>query len=70
MSDVQMNDLRGRAAPSKVQFGSAGKIVGAILVLIGACGVGVYAYETRPAPHPKQHVSLNQLPEVPATTQQ
>lgn len=56
-----MSDLRGSAAPGKVKFGMTGKIVGAIIVLIGACAVGAYAYETRTS-KPKEAVSLDELP--------
>ena len=72
MSEVQstnMNmDLRGRSAPREVKFGMTGKILGllAVMLLVGA--VGTYVYETRPAPRhtANQHVSLNQLPQLPA----
>ena len=56
-----MSDLRGYAAPGKIKFGITGKIIGAIIVLIGACAVGAYAYETR-TKGPKEVVSLDQLP--------
>jgi len=71
MSDVQTSDmktdLRGRAAPREVKFGATGKILGlvAVVVLVGA--VGAYVRSTMPAPKPAaaQHVSLNQLPQLP-----
>lgn len=56
-----MSDLRGNSAPVEVKFGTAGKIIGAIVVLIGIGAVGTYTYETAPS-HPKQVVSANNLP--------
>jgi hypothetical protein len=64
-TDMPM-DLRGRSTPGKVKFGITGKIVGALVVVVLAGAVGTYAYETRPMPKPQEHVSLNQLPELPA----
>jgi hypothetical protein len=71
MGDIQTietpeQDLRGRSTPGKVKFGIAGKIVGALVVVVLAGAVGTYAYETRPMPKPPQHVSLAQLPQLPA----
>ena len=65
-TDMPMQDLRGRSTPGKVKFGITGKIVGALVVVVLAAAVGTYAYETRPMPKPVQHVSLNQLPQLPA----
>jgi len=47
----ETRDLRGNAAPIKVQFGMTGKILGALVALglIGA--VGAYAYQTAPSHH-------------------
>lgn len=56
-----MSDLRGNSAPLEVKFGAAGKIVGAIVVLIGVCAIGAYVYQTSPS-HPKQAVSASDLP--------
>lgn len=75
MSDVQSEtrmDLRGRAAPREVKFGAMGKILGAIAVVVLVGAVGTYVRETQPAPKPvaHQHVSLNQLPQLPANPPQ
>jgi hypothetical protein len=65
-TDMPMQDLRGRSTPGEVKFGITGKIIGALVVVVLVGAVGTYAYETRPMPKPQQHVSLNQLPELPA----
>ena len=63
MSEVQdMRDLRGAATPTKVRFGMAGKIVGAVVVLALVGAVGTYAYKTMPPPHAKQAVPASELP--------
>lgn len=56
-----MSDLRGNATPGEVRFGVTGKIVGAVIVLIIACAIGVYVHETSPK-QPNQVVSMNDLP--------
>jgi len=76
MGDVQTgevkNDLRGRSAPREVKFGATGKILGAVAVAILIGAVGTWVKETQPAPKPAapQHVSLSELPQVPAPAQQ
>jgi hypothetical protein len=67
-TEIRENDLRGRAAPREVRFGAMGKIFGAVAVLVLVGAVGSYVYETRPQPKPavNQHVSMNQLPPLPA----
>jgi len=67
-SEEVKSDLRGRAAPREVRFGAMGKIAGAVAVIILISAVGTYVHETQPAPRPSapQHVSLNQLPQLPA----
>ena len=62
-----MSDLRGKSTPADVKFGSSGKIVAAIVVLVGigalaALGVQTGQFHTTPKPV----VSNSQLPTLPS----
>ena len=64
--EKKMSDLRGRSAPAKMNAGSGGKIVAAIIVILGVGALAAYGYETGQlrAP-PKPVVSNSQLPTLP-----
>ena len=72
MSDtMHTSDLRGRAAPSEIRFGSGGKIVALVAVLAAAAALAGYGYETgqfRIAPQPV--VSNSELPTTSAPNAQ
>jgi hypothetical protein len=60
-----MSDLRGTNAPDKMNFGVAGKIVGAVVIVAAIAGAGVYTYQSGMwTPHHKVQpvVSNYQLP--------
>lgn len=62
-SAQQMSDLRGSRAPGDMRFGSAGKIIAALVVLLGIGAAGTYLYETGQFKVvPKPAVSDSNLP--------
>ncbi|HEY5047777.1 MAG TPA: hypothetical protein VII49_07160 [Rhizomicrobium sp.] len=58
-----MSDLRGGNAPTGMNLGSTGKIIGAVIVAVAICGIGVYSYESGMGKaHHNQVVASNSLP--------
>jgi hypothetical protein len=52
IQETNMSDLRGNSAPGEVDFGSTGKIIAAVVVMLAIGAAGTYTYETggfRPA---------------------
>jgi hypothetical protein len=65
-----MSDLRGSGAPKEFRFGSAGKIVGAVVVICAVGAAGAYIYKSMPPPAAKQHVTNDELPTTAPPSQQ
>jgi len=62
-SAQQMSDLRGSRAPGDMRFGAGGKIIAALMVVLGIGAASAYLYETgqfKVAPKPV--VSNSELP--------
>ncbi len=61
-----MSDLRGQSAPAEIRFGSGGKIIALVAVLVALGAFAGYGYETGQFKVPHNPVADSDLPTVGA----